>query len=336
MPESPREITNRVALVDPDGHLNRDAVGWSRHPLHDTSGIKGGLRGIGRNKRWEYWLVMTPELLVSLTLSDIDYAAVHTVWGYQIDTRRRIDHTAVVPLALGTRMPASLGEGVTRGATKTLNGRITELEAGTRIEAEAGELSFDVLAGRLGSGESLGVVVPWSDSRFQYTVKDPLRPAAGWIGFDGLRHELAPGQSWAVLDHGRGRWPYKMWWNWAAGVGTATDGRAVGLQFGGRWTDGTGAHENAIVIDGRLYPIHEDVAWRYNSYDWLAPWRLTSKSLDLELQPFWDHASTTDLKVLSTAAHQVFGHWHGSVRTGGERIEVDGVLGFAEDVRNRW
>ncbi len=30
------------------------------------------------------------------------------------------------------------------------------------------------------------------------------------------------------------------------------------------------------------------------------------------------------------------GTWHGTVTAGGEQLEVDGVLGFAEDVRNRW
>ena len=35
-------------------------------------------------------------------------------------------------------------------------------------------------------------------------------------------------------------------------------------------------------------------------------------------------------------AHQVFGMWHGTVRAGGRTLAIDGVTGFAEDVRNRW
>src|SRR5690606_23325261 len=38
--------------------------------------------------------------------------------------------------------------------------------------------------------------------------------------------------SWAVLDHGRGRWPYRISWNWGAGSGRS-HGRVVGLQVGG-------------------------------------------------------------------------------------------------------
>lgn len=336
MTTEPREITAPVELVRPDGRLNPDAVGWSRHPLHDTAGVKRGLRGRGRTKRWEYWLVMTPTHLASLTLSDIDYAGVHTVWAYELATGRRVDRSAVVPFAWHTDLPGSLGAGVATGGSRSLAGRIDEVVDGTRLRARADGVRFDVTAGRLGAGESLGVVVPWSDTRFQYTVKDPLRPATGWLEFEGVRHDLVPGESWAILDHGRGRWPYSMWWNWGAAAGYAADGRAVGLQVGGKWTDGTGARENALVVDGTLHPLHEDLVWTYDEDDWLAPWRLRSGSVDLELRPFWDHDATIDLGILSSVAHQVFGHWHGTVRVGADTLGLDGVKGFAEDVRNRW
>lgn len=66
-----REITAPVPLTTPDGELNRDALGWSRTPVHDTSGIPG--RGHwGRNKRWEYWNVMTPSHIIAFTVSCVD------------------------------------------------------------------------------------------------------------------------------------------------------------------------------------------------------------------------------------------------------------------------
>ena len=61
------------------------------------------------------------------------------------------------------------------------------------------------------------VVVPWSESRFQYTVKDVALPASGTVTITGRQYEVPEG-SWAVLDHGRGRWPYRVTWNWGAGL----------------------------------------------------------------------------------------------------------------------
>ena len=65
------------------------------------------------------------------------------------------------------------------------------------------------------------------------------RPATGAIWIDGVAHDLPKPHSFATMDHGRGRWPYDARWNWGAGSGF--DGvRRMGLQVGGRWTDGTG------------------------------------------------------------------------------------------------
>lgn len=360
-----RELTEPVSLVKPDGELNPDAVGWSRHPLHDTSGIgarEGFLRNVwGRNKRWEYWLVMTPTHLFSLTVSDVDYASSHSVWVYEIPTGKRLDVAAIVPFARGAIIPPSLHEGPARGGSMSLGGTvlppgpgrmrasIDPLPEGTRLRAEGqasrraktdiSRVLFDVTAHRSDSHEGLGVVVPWSSKRFQYTVKETALPASGWLEIDGDRFELPAGETWAILDHGRGRWPYKMEWNWGAASGLVAgdeEAMAVGLQFGGKWTDGTGSRENAITIDGRLYPIHEDVQWDYTFGDWDQPWHLHSDSVDLRLEPFWDHDAVTDLGVLAMKAHQVFGYFSGTVTVEGRDIVIDRMLGFAEDVRNRW
>ena len=111
---------------------------------------------------------------------------------------------------------------------------------------------------------------------------------------------------------------------------------AVGLQFGGKWTDGTGSRENAVTIDGRLYPIHEDITWDYEVGNWEAPWHLHSPSVDVWLEPLWDHDAVTDLGVLAMKAHQVFGYFSGTVVVDGRELVIDNMLGFAEDVRNRW
>jgi len=82
-----RELTRPVRLTLADGRLNPDAIGWSRRPLVDTSGI-GGRHSWGRNKRWEYWNVATPTHVLALTVSSIDYAAVHEVWVLDRATER--------------------------------------------------------------------------------------------------------------------------------------------------------------------------------------------------------------------------------------------------------
>ncbi len=330
------EITNPVALTLPNGRLNPAAVGWTRTPLHDTSGIGRGLRRWGRNKRWEYWAVTTPTHILGLTVSSLDYAAVHELWVLDRATGQPIGANVTGVLGGSATLPASLAEGPARTRTKKLSIDITEVPGGTRLQAKTPRVRLDIMAARPEGHESLGVVVPWNERQFQYTVKDVARPASGTVSVDGVDHDLPAGESWAVLDHGRGRWPYSMHWNWGAGSGT-TGGKVIGLQLGSKWTDGTGATENSLLVDGRLHKVSEDLTWDYSDTDWLAPWHIHGATADLVFTPFYDKTSAINLGVVGNRTHQCFGHWDGEIADSeGNRIRVSKILGFAEDVHNRW
>ena len=334
-----REITAPVSLTRPDGRLNPDAVGWTRTPLHDTDGIGRGRVGWGRNKRWEYWAVTTPAHVLALVVSDIGYAAVPSLYLLDRATGEELDLEAVRPFGRGTSLPGTLGRGPARGTTRTFRLAVDEVDGGTRLRGESPRVRFDVVAHRPDGHECLGVVVPWDERLFQYTVKDVARPASGSLTVDGVRHTLPDGASWAVLDHGRGRWPYRMRWNWGAGSGVV-DGHVVGVQVGGAWTDGTGSTENALLVDGRLHKNGDDLVWEYDRTDWLAPWHVHDADrarVDLTFMPFHERAARTDLLIVAGETHQCFGTWSGAMTDdAGRRIRVDGVEGWAEEARNRW
>lgn len=331
-----REITVPVSLTDARGNLNRDAVGFTRTQLHDTSGVTR--RAWGRNKRWEYWSVIGPRFLVSLTVSAVDYAGVQELWVFDRETKREWAKGAIVPFARGVELPASLGDGPARVTAGDLSLAVEPAgEGATRLVVSAPGVAADILATRPAGSEALGVVVPWSDTRFQYTVKEAAIPATGTVRVDGEEFAIdAGGAAWAVLDHGRGRWPYDVRWNWAAGSGVV-DGRRIGVQLGGQWTNGSGSTENALFVDGRLHKISEELTWQYDTADYLAPWRVHGELADLTFTPFYDKISRTALGVISARTDQCFGHWSGWMAADdGEHVRVDGAVGFAEDVHNRW
>ena len=330
-----RELTAPVPLTGPDGRLNPDAVGWARRPLVDTSGLlqRRG-RGWGRTKRWEYWNVISPSHILALTVSSIDYAAVHEVWILDRATGQHWGRTATILPARGVELPGGVG-GPARASARDLAVELRPLGSGMRLEARIPGASFALDVARPDGHDCLAVVVPWSSSRFQYTVKDVALPASGTVTIGGTTHEVPQG-SWAVLDHGRGRWPYDVHWNWAAASGTS-GARTVGLQFGGRWTQGTGSTENGVVVDGRLHKIHEELDWAYDPGDWSRPWRVSGSGLDATLVPFHTKQSRTNLGVIASRTDQCFGTWSGTfVTSDGETVPFDGLVGWAEDVHNRW
>jgi hypothetical protein len=142
-----------------------------------------------------------------------------------------------------------------------------------------------------------------------------------------------------VLDVGRGRWPYSTRWNWGGGAGPATTGEVVGIQIGGKWTEGTGFTENGIIVDGRLHKLGRELAWYYDWERPTGPWRVVDPGgrMDLTLQPTYDKHTRVEALVLGTEVHQVFGTWSGTVVTDeGAELVLDGIVGFAEESRSRW
>ena len=107
--------------------------------------------------------------------------------------------------------------------------------------------------------------------------------------------------------------------------------------MGGQWTDGTGSVENSLYVDGHLSKISEELVWAYDRDAWMEPWSVRGESADLTFTPFHLKRSVTDLKVFSSRTHQCFGHWSGRMRDeAGEWVRVADLVGWAEDVRNRW
>lgn len=321
------EITEHVDLCLPNGRLNRAAVGWSRQPLH-----RANLRGWGRTKRWEYWCVQTPDWALSVTVSHIDYLALHQVWFADFTTGEQIDTSSLVPLARGPQLADFCGGGA-RVQTKDLRIDLTPNADGVRLRAHTARIDADVQITRPEGHESMGVVIPWSDRRFQYTVKDNTLPAAGTVVVDGRALDLPSGHTWAVLDHGRGKWPYDTTWNWGSAAGRS-NGHIIGLQFGGKWTEGTGMTENALCVDGRVTKIDQELEWTYS--DWLGPWTVQGQAVDVTFTPRFERAARTNAGIIFTEVHQCFGTWHGVVRADGDEFAVDGLRGFAEEARMRW
>jgi len=326
-----REITSVVDLCNADGKLRADAVGWSRRPLHHCA-LPGSW---GRRKRWDFWGLTGPGCAMNVVVADVDYVGITGVWFCDFATGRSIEKGSVSPLGRRMALPETVGGAPISSRARSLDLEMSEEERGTRIRVASSGIEADVLVVRPDWHESLGVVIPWSAKRFQYTNKDVARPAEGWARWKGENFEF----SWGCLDFGRGKWPYRTRWNWGAGAGVV-DGVTVGVQVGGKWTDGTGMTENALVVDGKLSKISEDLVWAYDTSNWLRPWRIRtprSDRVDLTFTPIHDKATRLQLGALSQRVDQCFGTYSGRiVPDGGSSLQVEGLFGWAEEATWRW
>ena len=336
------ELTASVDLCVPDGGpLNPAARGWSRRPLHRAN-LDGGDRG--RNKRWDYWAVLAGDVVVSCVYSDIDVLGLADIWWAQLSTGRS-GGRGIITEPGPIRLPQACGTAelhVDRdGLSLTLG---AEDDAGTHLvatwtEADGRIGSFDAQVARPPGLESVNVVVPWSDDTFNFTSKQVARPVTGVLRIDDDEFVLGgAGDAWGVLDVGRGRWPSRVTWNWGAASGRA-DEVVVGLQFGAKWTEGTGATENGFVLDGRVTKLGREFVW---SYDWdnpMSPWTIEDPGgqLSVVLAPVYDKYTKTGDGDLGSEVHQVFGIYAGRVTDDdGRSVEFSGLQGFAEEARQAW
>lgn len=330
----PTELTSPVSLTTSDGHFNKAAHGWARQPIVDTSGNDGSTYN-GKNRRWEYWCTLTPTHILAFSIALIDFAAPASVWIF--DRRTNIvvaEYASNGPLD-SVVLPPNVEDGPASARQGDLSVDIEQVQGGTRLRASFPGASFDVLAKLPENHERLAVVVPWDDVLFQYTVKDVTRPAEGSVAIGSETFLVPAGESWSILDHGRGRWPAKVHWNWGAASGRLSDGRVFGLQVGDKWTDGTGSTENSFLLGTKVYKLG-NIKWEYDTEDYMLPWRVSGDGLDATMVPFHNKVSRIATAKVKSNTDQAFGIWKGKFDTGDEIVEFQGVVGFAEDVTKEW
>lgn len=350
----PRELLAPVELCAVDGRLSSLARGFAKRPY-----VRAELTAaVGRRKRWNFVFISHPDVLVALALSSADYAGLAFLWLYDLKAERFADFEQMVPLARGVKLGATLDDEAEFRHPRIharWQRRGSDIEVTATIPDMGGSpVSLQLRFPLSPDDEHLYLVVPWSDTVFNYTGKLAAIPATGELSVGSQRYVFSPETTTASVDFTRGVWPYRIAWHWACGSGLIPDLRPgesgsgalrrVGLNFGAGWTDGTGVLENALYLDGKVYPLWEPIAFTFDTANLRAPWKLrtpNSDRVDLTFTPVFSRRQDTNLFVIRMMLDQVMGHFSGRIavdRADGERevIELDALPGIAEDHFARW
>jgi hypothetical protein len=187
--------------------------------------------------------------------------------------------------------------------------------------------------------ESLTIVIPMNNARrFYYNRKLNCLPAEGELTWGSDRIEFKPTDTLGNLDWGRGVWDYRSFWVWASASGFLPAGRTVGLNLGFGFGDTRQATENALILDGRVHKLGQ-VDFHYSSQNFKQPWRMSSPDgrLQLEFTPFLERVAKTNLLLITSEVHQLFGRYRGTVvADDGEVLHLDGLTGWAEEHHAQW
>lgn len=341
------ELTQPGPLLNPSGRPAQ--VGWSRQPLLDCNLEAArfyALRPLQhfRLKRWDYYALFTPQRFFSATIADLGYAGNLFVYTLDFATGALHEEGLVVPLARGVRLPRNSTEGASHFEDAQHKLHFEVVPEGRRVSVawpsfNGGQgLQAEFLLRCPTDHESMTIVIPIGQQRFYYNRKINCLPAEGQVEYRGQHYTLSPQTCLGSLDWGRGVWEYDSFWVWASSSGFLGDGRRVGLNLGFGFGDTSAATENAVILDGKLHKLGQ-VDFHYDPKNFMQPWTMKAPDgrLDLVFTPFLDRTAKTDLKLLRSEVHQMFGHYNGTAVTGaGETLQIRDLVGFAEEHNARW
>lgn len=341
------ELTQPSPLLKPDGTLAQ--VGWSRRPMLDCNLEAARFYSLRilqrlRLKRWDYYAVTSPTHFFSATLADLGYAGQAFIYLIDFASGQYHEATLTLPFSRGIALPRNS----TAGDSTFDNGKVRlafrHTAEGSRLTIAwpnfAGEdLTADLRLQLAPDHESMAIVIPMNSSRrFYYNRKINCLPAEGHVTWGTARFDFKPTNTLGNLDWGRGIWDYRSFWVWASASGFLPDGRTVGLNLGFGFGDTSQATENALILNGRIHKLGQ-VDFQYSSQDFKQPWKMSSPDgrLNLEFTPFIERVAKTNLLLIASEVHQMFGRYRGTAITDiGEVIRLDGLIGWAEEHQARW
>jgi hypothetical protein len=340
-------ISESGPLLNANGSLNQ--IGWSRQPLLDCNFENVNLYKTFkfwermRIKVWDYYAVTTPTHFFSFTISDVGY--IGSIFAYVIDfeTNEYHEETLTIPLAKGVSLPRSSEDGESTFSNGKVSLHFSVKGSDRKVSVNwpdfhNGDLKAELDITQPKEHESMVITIPIKGNRFYYNRKTNCMPTSGWVEYEGKKFEMNPGTCLATLDWGRGIWEYDSFWVWSSASGFLKDGRRIGLNLGFGFGDTSQATENCIILDGVVHKL-EEVTYDYSNKEFKAPWKMKSEDgrIDLVFTPFFERAAKTDMLILKSEVHQMFGRYNGfAILDSGEKIEINNLIGWSEEHNAKW
>ena len=332
-------------LLDSKGALAEAGYATSLVKTYDRKAIRGGALRI---KEWDYYLVHNGRYGVALTIADNSYMGMISVTFLDFEKKTEKTVSPMFWLPFGsTRFPDDSSGDVHKRIGKT-TASFTNENCGrwlvVHMDKFDGDQAFDcrILLSDP-PRDTMVIATPFAEKKtaFYYNQKILGMRASGSFTIGGVTRTFEPGDSFGLLDWGRGVWTYSNTWYWGAGQGMV-DGHRIGFNLGYGFGDVRAASENMLFIDGvchKLERVTFNIPTKNGKHDFLAPWTFTSGDgrFETEFHPILDRAAYTAVGPLLSDQHQVFGYMDGLLTLDdGSRIELKRFLCFAEKVRNKW
>ena len=336
------EITESSKLFNDDGSLVQR--GWARKPILKYNKEQIG-KGWSRIKEWDHFSILNKDFGFQLTIGDIGYLTQMSYVWLDFKEKKRDGKGIMKFFTKSKLLPLnSLEDSVIEFPTKKFKATISR-EKNTRV-LTIDDPSFQEkgLRGRIvlqddPKADNTVVVTGYKEDPklFYYNHKVNYMPAKGSLTIGDKSYSFEPETSYALMDWGRGIWPYKTHWLWGSACGLV-DGVPVSFNIGYGFGDLSTHSENIIFYDGKAHKIDE-VEFHHEDRDPTKPWKFTSNDdrFNMTLDPIIPHREKLNFGLIYLNSSLLHGLYSGEViLDNGEKIKIENMLGHAEDIYWRW
>ncbi|MCQ2796288.1 MAG: DUF2804 domain-containing protein [Bacilli bacterium] len=330
-------------LLDENGNLAEAGYAFSLVKEYDRKKIKGL---VSRIKEWDYYYIGNRDYGVALTVADNSYMWLVSVTFFDFINKKEITSSPMGFFSFGKlNMPSTSNTGDVLFQKKNFsfifrhenNGRHLMVSM-NKFGKEKVKFATDLFLTETNK-DSMVIATPFEKAKhFYYNQKINLLKAKGFVKVGNQTYDF--NDSYGVLDWGRGIWTYKNTWYWSS-MNSIYNGERIGWNLGYGFGDTSKASENMFFYRDRAYKLKDvkfNIPEKNEKFDYLSPWSITSLSGDINVifKPVLDRHSDSNVLLIRSYQHQVFGLFTGNIKINGEEVHFENVPGFAERVYNRW
>lgn len=340
------EITQKGRLLDKQGRLREPGYARSLLLNYSRDDIRAAKHRI---KEWDYYLICNDDFAAAFTVADNGYMSLlsASLLDFTVPWQQTTSPMSAFPMGK-LNLPRSSAFGITQGKIKNTVLRF-EVKDGIRrlschMDSFKDKKPLDaefILSDEPRDSMVIATPFPKHPRAFYYNQKIIGMRAEGKLCFDGRDYIFSPDNSFGLLDWGRGVWTYKNTWYWGA-AGGRLDGEHFGFNIGYGFGDTSAASENMLFYKGiahKLGRLTFDIPKKNGKDDFMSPWKIASDDgrFNMDFVPTLDRAAKTDVLLICSDQHQVFGKFSGqAVLDDGTVLHIKDFTGFAEKVFNKW
>ncbi|RJX27509.1 MAG: DUF2804 domain-containing protein [Acholeplasma sp.] len=330
-------------LLNLKGYLNE--AGYHTSLVKDYYRDMVKVRGM-RIKEWDYYYVGNDHIGIALTVADNSYMWFSAVTLFDFDQKIERSFSKMGFFSNGKlKMPRTSSKGDVvfqkkgQSISFILEKNRRHIKADIASFYDKKPLLVDLILEPT-IKDSMVIATPFSKKKhFYYNQKMNLLKASGSVSFG--EEILTFKDAYGVLDWGRGVWTYKNTWYWSSMSGIY-QGKKIGFNLGYGFGDLSKATENMLFYGDKTYKLNDvifNIPQKEGKDDYLSPWTMSSSdgAIQLEFVPILDRFSHSNVLIIESRQHQVFGKFSGIFKVNDQEvIEIKNMIGFAEKVFNRW